>query len=215
MNCLFCKEEFTPKYNYNIRQLTRYCSRTCIARANTKKLIRFPLLRDKDWLFDQYWIKKRSMKEISLELKCAESRIYVSMDRMGITRRSIGKSLLGKKKSLQHRINLSESAKNRWRGENNPNWRGGFGRLTIQARQNRDYELWRREVKLKYNDQCANCKKDLSGKCNCCGQPILGYVHHIKSVELYPELVVDPNNGILLCYTCHLDEHKLTPDKLG
>jgi len=207
MICLYCQKEFTPHYNPNTKTNTKYCSRSCIARHNMEKLTRLPQLRDKDWLFEQYWIKKRSMREISHELKCAESRVYVFMDKFGISRREIGESLIGKKKSMEHRMNLSDAARNRWRGKNNPNWKGGFGRKTIQVRFNYDYEIWRGQIKRKYNFHCANCGKDLSGKCKCCGQPRFGYVHHIKSVEDFPELVVDINNGILYCYSCHRDKH--------
>ena len=131
MICLYCQKEFTPKYNYNTKKNTIFCSRGCVAKCNMKKLTKLLQLKDKDWLFEQYWIKKRSMKDISLELKCAESRVYVCMDKLGISRRRMGESLIGKKKSMQHRINLSNAVKNRWRGENNPNWKGGFGRKTV------------------------------------------------------------------------------------
>ena len=131
MICLYCKKEFTPKFNYNTKKNTEYCSRSCIAKMNRDRLTRLLQLRNPDWLFEQYWIKKRSMRDISIELGCAESRVYVFMDKMGISRRKIGESLIGKKKSMEHRINLSEARNGRWRGENNPNWQGGFGRRTI------------------------------------------------------------------------------------
>lgn len=209
MICLYCKENFTPKYNPNTKRETKYCSRSCIAKHNLKKLakIKFPQLRDKDWLFDQYWIKKRSMKDISRGLGCAESKVYISMDKFGISRRRIGESLIGKKKSIKHRMNLSKAAKNRWRGKNNPNWKGGFGKKTLKARHNVEYEIWRKYIKRKYGEHCGKCGKDLTIDCSCCGQPQFQYVHHIKSVEKFPELVIDPENGILLCYSCHRENH--------
>lgn len=219
MICLYCEKEFIPNYNPNTKKDTIYCSRSCLAKNNLKKFklarVKLPQLRDKNWLFEQYWIQKRSMRDISRELGCAESRVYVFMDRFGISRRTISESNLGKKKSIEHRMNLSDAAKNRWRGENNPNWRGGINRRTLKARFTYDYEIWRRQLKRKFNNHCAKCNKELGKTCECCGQKILMYVHHIKSVEDYPELVVDINNGFLLCYTCHREIHKLAPDKLG
>ena len=215
MICLFCKKEFTPKLNPNTHKLTEYCSRSCVARMNMDKLTRLPQLRNKDWLFEQYWTKKRSMKDISIELDCAESRVYVFMDKFGITRRTISNSNFGKKKSIEHRMYLSNAVKGRWRGENNPNWRGGIGRVSLLPRFDADYEIWRRQIKRKFNNTCQKCGRKLGIICECCGQKILANTHHIKSVKDFPELATDINNGTLFCYQCHRDEHKLTPDKLG
>ena len=208
MICSYCNREFTPK-----RKTQTFCSKVCNARFQANKLVKLPKLRDAEWLFNQYWIKKRSMRYISRELGCAESRVYVFMDKLGISRRSISSSLEGKKRSAQHSINLSEAAKGRWRGSNNPNWKGGLYRKTLEPRFKGDYSSWRKQIDAKYDYKCAHCGKQLGGRCNCCDQKILSYHHHIKSVATHPELVTDLENGILLCYSCHRMLHTAYKDK--
>lgn len=211
MICGFCKKEYLSK-----RKCSMFCSKKCNALFQSEKLRRFPQLLDGDWLFDQYWIKKNSMKQIANSLGIhSESRVYTAMDKLGISRRTIQESVMGKKQSVKHRMNLSDVAKGRWRGENNPNWKGGMKRESLVPRFNYDYETWRRQIKRKFNFTCIMCDKKLNQVCECCGQKSLSYSHHIKQVNEFPELATDVNNGFLLCYQCHQKIHKLSPDKLG
>jgi 5-methylcytosine-specific restriction endonuclease McrA len=55
---------------------------------------------------------------------------------------------------------------------------------------------WTQQVKLRDNKVCKYCSST---------NKIVA--HHIKPKELYPELRLDINNGITLCYSCHLLAH--------
>lgn len=204
MICPFCKNNFSPHRKNQIS-----CSVRCNALLQVEKLRKFPQLLDGNWLFDEYWIKKKSMKQIANELGLsAESRVYVAMDKLGITRRTISNSNLGKEKSIQHKMNLSDAVKGRWRGKNNPNWKGGLGRQSLIPRFNYDYEVWRRQVKRKFDNTCGECGKKLGIICKCCGERSRTYAHHIKSVKDFPALATNIDNAILLCYQCHRDKHQ-------
>lgn len=45
-------------------------------------------------------------------------------------------------------------------------------------------------------------------KCTKCGATEDLHAHHIKAFSVYPELRYEVENGITLCRTCHLKEHK-------
>lgn len=44
-------------------------------------------------------------------------------------------------------------------------------------------------------------------KCTECGATNHLHSHHIKSKATHPELKYDMNNGITLCYDCHINAH--------
>lgn len=58
------------------------------------------------------------------------------------------------------------------------------------------YQRWRLQILEKFNYICQVCGK----KANI--------VHHPKSRKEYPELIIDPNNGIAVCRSCHVNIHR-------
>lgn len=203
MICKYCHKLFTPKY-----KTQRFCSQNCSRVYTAKQMIKFPQLQNKEWLEDQYYNKRKSMKQISKEIGCGETRVYTKMDEFGITRRKISEALTGLPKSDEHTEKIRARMVNRWRGENNPRWKGGIYRKSLEPRFNGEYVSWRKKVKLKYRNHCVECNRLLGVICKCCDQKIQFHVHHIKSVIKYPNLIFDVNNGILLCYSCHQKKHQ-------
>lgn len=51
-------------------------------------------------------------------------------------------------------------------------------------------------------------KKRDGGKCRVCGSTSKLHAHHIKLRSKHPELALDLDNGITLCFSCHMDEHR-------
>lgn len=149
------------------------------------------------------------MKKISLYLGCGETRVFVKMNEFGITRRRISEANKGISKTQEHKDKLSELSKGRWLGENNPKWKGGFYRDSLAKRYDSRYYKWRDEVIRKGDNKCSVCDKTLGITCECCGQKVQMYAHHVKPVKQYPELAFDVSNGILLCYSCHQNVHKV------
>jgi len=61
-----------------------------------------------------------------------------------------------------------------------------------------EYNEWRKLVFKRDDYMCQHCKQK-GGKLNA---------HHIKSYKEFIELRLDVNNGITLCYRCHVKEHQ-------
>lgn len=105
------------------------------------------------------------------------------------TKLKMSLSALGKKKSIQHRLNISRSK----RGDKSPFWKGGVTPLNKIARESIDYKLWREAVYKRDNYTCQECSVR-GGKLN---------PHHIKPFSLFPELRFAIDNGLTLCESCH------------
>ena len=58
--------------------------------------------------------------------------------------------------------------------------------------------------------------KDRDGRCMKCGSIENLHAHHIKPKSIYPDLILDIDNGLTLCYGCHKSEHeKNRPTRIG
>lgn len=95
-----------------------------------------------------------------------------------------------------------DAIRNYWRGKQKPfmrneknwNWNGGNrreGRHILMGRV--EYKNWRLAVFVRDKFTCQLCGKH-GGNLNA---------DHIKPYALYPELVLDINNGRTLCIECH------------
>lgn len=65
-----------------------------------------------------------------------------------------------------------------------------------KRRQTSEYQKFKKMVTKR--DKC--CKK--------CGSTENLEVHHIKKVSLFPNLIYEASNGLLLCFKCHRNLHK-------
>lgn len=75
-------------------------------------------------------------------------------------------------------------------------WKGGISTENEKVRKSKDYKSWRILVFKQDNFTCQKCgKRDKTIE-----------AHHIKPFSLYPELRLDPDNGITLCKHCHDEE---------
>lgn len=70
----------------------------------------------------------------------------------------------------------------------------------VKARKVRRYHIWFRNVVARDNSRCY--------KCNVPSSEAKLTVHHIVSYTKYPNLRVDPDNGLTLCSECHADYHR-------
>lgn len=85
----------------------------------------------------------------------------------------------------------------RFKGENAHNWKGGRTKKNKILRSRKAYRVWREAVFKRDNYTCRKCNKSNT------------YIqaHHIKHVKDFPELIYDVNNGKTLCLECHQKEH--------
>lgn len=79
-------------------------------------------------------------------------------------------------------------------GKNSPRWLGGLTSERQKIYNSLEYKNWRKAVFKRDNYTCQFC-----GKSNCYIQ-----AHHIKSFSRHLELRFDINNGVTICYKCHL-----------
>lgn len=79
-------------------------------------------------------------------------------------------------------------------------WNKGIG-LSPEVKRIRaslEYKLWRKSVLERDGYTCQVCEH-VGGKL---------HVHHIQSFARHPELRFEIDNGVTLCISCHLLEHR-------
>ena len=85
---------------------------------------------NREYLIDQYYNKRKSLKVIADEIGCGETVVHKWFHRFELPIRTRSQALKGKKKSPQHIKNMRRRYK-KWKaegtfsGSNNPNWKGG------------------------------------------------------------------------------------------
>lgn len=103
----------------------------------------------------------------------------------------------------EHASNLGMQIRNKWIGENHPNWKGGISSERQRFNASKEAKEWREEVFKRDNYTCQKCKQK-GGTLNA---------HHKKQFALFPELRLEIDNGITLCESCHRNEHRLIGKK--
>lgn len=83
---------------------------------------------------------------------------------------------------------------NALKGENSPRY--------IDGRRSK-YNEWRKSIFERDNYTCQEC-----GIRSQHGQRIFLNAHHINLQSKFPEMRLDLNNGITLCYSCHKNVHR-------
>jgi len=82
-------------------------------------------------------------------------------------------------------------------GETHYNWKGGITSEKVKKHndflKSPEYHGWRDIIFKRDDYTCQQC--GVSG--------VLVHAHHILPYRDYPELVLDPDNGITLCKSCH------------
>lgn len=80
--------------------------------------------------------------------------------------------------------------------------------LVANGEENKVYklQLWRRKraaILKRDNYECQHCKR------KAWRRKIVKatHVHHIKELKYYPELALDDDNLISLCFECHEEQH--------
>lgn len=157
-NCKQCNKEFKTSHKNAVN-----CSRSCRNKAN-------PIIYTPE-------------KIVKHKLACKGINKGEKNPAFG----KLGKDswTYGTKRTDTVRKHLSDIKRGKYRGENNPNWRGGIS--------NEGYpEEWTKELKVfirkSYGFTCFICHKN-------------GYdVHHID----YNKKNCNPRNLVCLCHSCHM-----------
>ena len=112
------------------------------------------------------------------------------------TRKKMSIVKLGKKRPLEVRLKMSQTALTRGV------WNKGTARVERKEekkiRQSIELRLWREAVFARDNWTCQKCGK-VGGVLNA---------HHIKGFTAFAELRTSIENGVTLCKECHAEHHK-------
>jgi len=81
--------------------------------------------------------------------------------------------------------------------ENHPNWKGGVSSRRQCLMATKEYKDWRTFIFTKDKYTCQKCGR-LGGELEA---------HHILPYSMYPDKVLDKDNGITLCKECHKKFH--------
>lgn len=189
-----------------------------------------PVEPTKEQLYDLYINQELSIDNIRIQLNTSEISISKLLDKYGIPKRNKTEKCAGwnkgiplyasQKKNLSNiakartgekhprygailenhtRKKISTSLKGRFRKHLNPNWKnGGTTRYRKIVMGQFEYADWRKAV---YERDKYTCQK--------CGKPSNGDIqaHHIYPVKTHPERILNVDNGITLCISCHRSIH--------
>lgn len=148
-------------------------------------------------LMDVYQIQKRlrwcriagynAGKKMSDEQRATLSKI--AKQRIGDKSPRYGAVLSEKTKQK-----IANSLKGRFRGADNPQWRGGHKNQRRAWHSRHEYKEWRNAVFQRDNYTCQKYGKPSNGDIQA---------HHIETWYEAPELRFEISNGIALCESCH------------
>ena len=151
------------------------------------------VFREKDWLIENYVLKKRSAGEIAQEFGVTDAAILFWLRKHGIQRRTVSEA-----RDIKH-WGLSGPDNPMWNrfGELNPRWLGGVTaeRQAFYASQewkSACSEVWRRDK--------ATCQRCGLVHADDPGVPF--HIHHITSFSV-KELRAEASNLLLVCEPCH------------
>lgn len=159
--------------------------------------------------------QKLSMKQIADHYGVGETAVFMRLKEHGIGGISRADRLLGKPKTLAHRLELSRVRIGKQTGKSNPNWRGGKSSANKLGRSKTAFHEWRVAVFEKAGWKCEGCGSEQGGMCPHCGHRIRLHAHHVKEYSDYPELRYEVSNGKALCERCHFVEHHKQSGEVG
>lgn len=158
------------------------------------------------YLYEQYWIKERSITEISKLSGWSIHTIHTKMKKFEIKRRTRSESLSGSKNPMFGKRGEETSMFGR-RGSKSHMWQGGLDKINRAIRDTHQLNLWRTKVFERDGFICqfCNCK---GGELNADHIVPLSEMikqHNIQTIEdAYAcKELWDINNGRTLCVPCH------------
>jgi len=184
----------------------------------------YPILKDKKWLYNEYWSEKNSMTDIAKKVGCKGDTVRCRMQELGIPARSLSaairqydwlydndwlynKYVVERKSSIKiakeigcdrsmviRALGLFSIPRKNMLGENNPNWNGGSSFQPYCPKFN---ERFKESVREKFDRVCFLCQR--TEKEN--GKRLV--VHHVNYNK---DCLCDDSECefVPLCVSCHV-----------
>jgi hypothetical protein len=150
---------------------------------------------DRDWLYNEYIVKERSMGDIAADFNLTEPAIRFWARKHNIPTRTTSEARSIKYWGLPGEKNGMYGK----RGEDTPNWRGGL----TPARQALYSSIeWANVVKMVWKRDNSTCQRCKAKKKH--GVPY--HIHHKKTFA-DESIRLEPSNLILVCRKCHIFIH--------
>lgn len=138
------------------------------------KYIKYPLLMNRDYLYDQYIVKNKSTENIARNLGCSNGAVWDALKRHKIPLRTLKETTKGEKNSfygkkhtqeaknkisnrdisIETRKKLSKSHKGLQVGEKNGSWKGGISFLPYCPKFN---SLLKEKIRDRDSRKCQLC----------------------------------------------------------
>ena len=151
---------------------------------------------DKNWLYNEYVIKKKSSGEIAKEQGCKPADILYFLGKFGIKRRTIKETRKIKYWGLKGKDNPMYGK----RGKKNPRWQGGKSPFRQKIYSRSKWKELRKKILKRDNYQCVICGAKHSSKNKL-------VVHHIYPISSFPEFAIEEWNLVTVCEKCHKKLH--------
>lgn len=151
------------------------------------------VFREKDWLIENYVLKKRSAGEIAAEFSVTDAAILFWLRKHGIQRRTVSEA-----RGFKH-WGLSGSDNPMWNrlGELSPRWLGG---VTAERQAFYASQEWKSVCSEVWKRDKATCQR-----CGLVRDTDLGipfHIHHVTSFAV-KALRAEASNLLLVCEPCH------------
>ena len=152
---------------------------------------------DKDWLYNEYVVKKRSSGDIAKDFAVTDASILFWLNKHGIKKRDVSQA-------RECKIWGSSGSDNpMWnrKGELNPRWKGG---VTPERQSFYVGQEWKDACSRVWKRDGATCQRCALQKKDSPDVPF--HIHHIVSFS-DKDLRAEPSNLLLVCEPCHLWIH--------
>lgn len=227
-NCAWCGKQIKRyRFNPHGKEIqNHFCDNKCKGKWQRKQ--REDLGYTKEWLYEQYIIKKRTANDIAKEVNRDPKRVWEWIRDYGIETRKRGygnpDNWLKKGNKLNVNRKLSEEHKEKIRqarlrdghvpylvngkhwlkqeGVHSPAWKGG---VTPERQAIYSSQEWKNAVKKVWKRDNATCQ--LCGKSQNEHRDLKFHIHHLYPFADYERLRTNPDNLVLLCKDCHLFVH--------
>lgn len=153
------------------------------------------ILRDAEWLREQYVSQEKSTTQIANEIRASASVVCSWLKTHGIPRRRVGVH----KPYIRTEAHKAQTGlrSSKYVGAANPNYKGGPNRENMRLRTSYAAKTWAVRVKERDSYACVDC--GASG--------VKLHAHHIETWKDCPDKRYDVANGVTVCIPCHEVRH--------